>query len=161
MGDHQFLRVMRASIVIFAGIVLGFALYSNASIFKMVENAYKITLAGAFVPLFFGAFWKRATTQGALAAIIGGLASWILIEVLVNVSGEGSIGGDYAYALAGAGQLVPPQLIGLGASMLGMVAGSLLPQWVGHPLPHEDIHEALRHRAAAETHHATEHPHHH
>ena len=143
MGDHQFLKVMRASIVCFAALVLGFALYSNASIFKMVENAYKVTLAGAFVPLFFGAFWKRATTQGALAAIFGGLVSWILVETLV---GEAS--------------LVPPQLIGLGISMLGMVAGSLLPQWVGHKLPHEDIHHALHHQAAAETHHA-EHPHRH
>ena len=137
MGDHQFLRVMRITIVCFTAVVLGFALYSNASIFKMVENAYKVTLAGAFVPLFFGAFWKRATTQGALAAIFGGLASWLLVETLV---GEAS--------------LVPPQLIGLGVSMLGMVAGSLLPQWVGHKLPHKDIHAVLHHRAAAETHHA-------
>ena len=113
--------------------------YSNASIFKMVENAYKVTLAGAFVPLFFGAFWKRATTQGALAAIFGGLCSWLLIEALI---GEAS--------------LVPPQLIGLGVSMLGMVIGSLLPQWVGHRQPAEDIHDALHHRAAAETHHAAE-----
>ena len=143
-GDHEFLRVMRIAIVSFTAIVLGFALYSNASIFKMVENAYKVTLAGAFVPLFFGAFWKKATTQGALAAIFGGLASWLLVEVLI---GEAS--------------LVPPQLIGLAVSMLGMVAGSLLPQWVGHPTPPEDIHAALHHRAAAETHHAAEHPHHH
>ena len=113
MGDHEFLRVMRIAIVSFTGIVLGFALYSNASIFKMVENAYKVTLAGAFVPLFFGAFWKRATTQGALAPIFGGLASWLLVETLI---GEAS--------------LVPPQLIGLAVSMLCMVAGSLLPQWV-------------------------------
>jgi Na+/proline symporter len=161
MGDHQFLKVMRGSIIVFAGIVLGFALYSNASIFKMVENAYKITLAGAFVPLFFGAFWKRATTQGALAAIFGGLSAWILIEVLVSFSGQPSGAPEYAYALVGIGQAVPPQLIGLAVSILGMVAGSLLPQWVGHPLPHGDIHEALHHRAAAETHHATEHSHHH
>ncbi|MCH2219233.1 MAG: sodium:solute symporter, partial [Dechloromonas sp.] len=144
MGDHQFLKVMRTSIVCFAMVVLGFALYSNASIFKMVENAYKVTLAGAFVPLFFGAFWKRATTQGALAAIFGGLISWLLVETLI---GEAS--------------LVPPQLIGLGISIVGMLVGSLLPQWVGHKQAAEDIHEALHHRAAAETHHVAEHPHHH
>jgi SSS family solute:Na+ symporter len=144
MGDHQFLRVMRIAIVVFTLIVLGFALYSNASIFKMVENAYKVTLAGAFVPLFFGAFWKRASTQGALAAILGGLSAWILVELLI---GEAS--------------LVPPQLIGLAISMLGMIAGSLLPQWVGRPTPHADIHAALHHRAAAETHHAADHPHRH
>ena len=42
-----------------------------------------------------------------------------------------------------------------------MIAGSLLPQWVGRPTPLDDIHEALHHRAAAETHHAAEHPHRH
>jgi solute:Na+ symporter, SSS family len=144
MGDHRFLQVMRASIVCFACIVLGFALYSNASIFKMVENAYKVTLAGAFVPLFFGAFWKRSTTQGALAAILGGLSALLMVELLI---GEAS--------------LVPPQLIGLAVSMLGMVAGSLLPQWIGRPTPHDDLHATLHHRAAAETHHAVDHPHRH
>jgi Na+/proline symporter len=144
MSDRRFLAVMRTSIVCFAAIVLCFALYSNASIFKMVENAYKVTLAGAFVPLFFGAFWKRATTQGALAAIFGGLASWLLVEVMV---GEHS--------------LVPPQLIGLGVSMFGMVAGSLLPQWVGRPTPGHDLHAELHHLAAADTHHVADRPHHH
>jgi solute:Na+ symporter, SSS family len=158
MGDHQFLRVMRAAIVVFAGIVLAFALNSNASIFKMVESAYKVTLAGAFVPLFFGAFWQRATTQGALAAIFGGLASWLLVEALI---GSPPASGDYAYALANVGQLVPPQLIGLAVSMTGMIAGSLLPQWIGRATPEQDIHATLHHRAAAETHHTPEHPHQH
>ena len=133
MGDHRFLWVMRATIVCFAGVVLAFALNSQSSIFKMVENAYKITLAGAFVPLVFGIFWKRATSQGALAAIFGGILSWVMIELLI---GEASP--------------VPPQLVGLGVSMLGMLAGSLLPQWVGHPTPAPDLHG---HHAAAETHH--------
>jgi SSS family transporter len=112
--DRHFLWVMRGTIVVFAGIVLAFALNSDSSIFHMVESAYKITLAGAFVPLVFGAFWKRATTQGALAATLGGLSSWILIEILV---GEASP--------------VPPQLIGLAVSIAGMLIGSLLPQRYG------------------------------
>ncbi len=142
IGDHAFLRLMRITIVCFAGIVLVFALNTNASIFKMVENAYKVTLAGAFVPLFFGAYWRRATTQGALAAIFGGLFSWLLVEALVDAS------------------LVPAQLIGLGVSMLGMIAGSLLPQRIGRPAPKRDPH-AGHHRAAAETHHVGDRPHHH
>ncbi|HSG21903.1 MAG TPA: sodium:solute symporter family protein [Azonexus sp.] len=144
VNDHGLLRMMRITMVCFACLVLAFALTSESSIFKMVENAYKITLAGAFVPLFFGAYWPRATTQGALAAVIGGVGSWLLIEILI-----------------GSASLVPPQLIGLGVSMLGMIAGSLLPQWIGRPTPHTDIHQALHHRAAAETHHAPEHPHRH
>jgi len=135
-GDHAFLRMMRVTLVCFTAIVLGFALNSEASIFKMVENAYKVTLAGAFVPLFFGAYWRRATTQGALAAILGGLSSWLLIEALI------------------AEPLVPPQLIGLGVSLVGMIAGSLLPQKVGRPTPGIEAHAAIHHRAAAQTHHA-------
>ncbi|MBK7424742.1 MAG: sodium:solute symporter family protein [Propionivibrio sp.] len=137
IGDHAFLRMMRITIVCFACIVLIFALYSDASIFAMVENAYKITLASAFVPLFFGAYWRRATTQGALVAIIGGVSSWLLFETLI-----------------GDASMVPSQLIGLGVSLLGMIAGSLLPQWVGKATPKTDVHAELHHHAAAQTHHA-------
>lgn len=114
LTDKGFLRVMRICLVCFAVCVLIYALNSEKSIFGMVESAYKITLAGAFIPLICGAFWKRATSQGALAAIIGGIGSWIFIEVLV---GEES--------------LVPPQLIGLAISAIAMVIGSLIPQKVG------------------------------
>ena len=135
MGDHRFLWVMRATLLGFAALVLAFALNSESSIFEMVENAYKVTLAGAFVPLVVGIFWKRATSQGALAAIFGGILSWLMIELMI---GEDSP--------------VPPQLIGLGVSMLGMLAGSLLPQWVGHPTHAPPIHD---HHAAAKTHHVS------
>lgn len=126
LGDKGFLRVMRICLVVFGLTVLTYALNSNHSIFGMVESAYKITLAGAFVPLFFGAFWKKATSQGALAAIIGGITTWILIEVLV---GEES--------------LVPAQLVGLGVSAIGMVVGSLIPQKIGGSpsAPHGFLHE--------------------
>jgi Na+/proline symporter len=143
MGDHHFLWVMRGTLVGFACLVLVFALNSESTIFEMVENAYKISLAGAFVPLVVGIFWKRATTQGALAATLGGLLSWILIELMI-----------------GAESPVPPQLIGLAVSFAGMVLGSLLPQWVGHKVPGRPLHE-LTHHAALETHHVGEHPHHH
>jgi Na+/proline symporter len=114
LSDRQLLWVMRGTLLGFAGLVLGYALNSKLTIFGMVESAYKITLAGAFVPLVVGAYWRRATAQGALAATLGGLASWILIEVLL---GEKSP--------------VPAQLIGLVVSAAGMVIGSLAPQWYG------------------------------
>jgi Na+/proline symporter len=156
MGDHHFLWVMRGTLVGFACMVLAFALNSESSIFEMVENAYKVTLAGAFVPLVGGILWKRATSQGALAAIFGGLLSWIMVEVLIAGGGDTDI---YAYALVGE-EGIPPQLIGLLVSAVGMVAGSLLPQWVGHRMPGRPLHELTRH-VAMETHHVGEHPRHH
>ncbi|MES2499970.1 MAG: sodium:solute symporter family protein [Pseudomonadota bacterium] len=114
LTDKDFLRVMRICLVCFALCVLLYALNSKNSIFGMVESAYKITLAGAFIPLVFGAFWKRATSQGALGAIVGGISSWVIIEVMV---------GDES--------LVPPQLIGLAVSAIAMIIGSLIPQKIG------------------------------
>ncbi len=107
---------MQAVVLVFAVLVTLFALNSHLSIFHMVENAYKVTLVSSFVPLAFGMFWKPATRQGGLAAIILGLVSWLCCEI--------------AFADAA----VPPQMVGLLFSIGGMVFGSLLPQWIGdHP----------------------------
>ena len=127
MSDRQFLWLMRFTLVCFASLVLLFALNSQSSIFHMVESAYKVTLAGAFVPLVFGAFWKPATAQGALAATLGGLIAWLAMETFF-----------------GAQSLVPPQLLGLAVSIAGMLLGSLLPQWYGRSAstPHRDAHHA-------------------
>jgi Na+/proline symporter len=105
--DRQFLTLMRVVLVCFTCMVTFFALNSDASIYQMVENAYKVTLVGAFVPLVCGLFWKRATNLGAMLAITFGLMVWIGME-LFNPDG-----------------LVPPQLAGLVASFGGMMAGSL------------------------------------
>jgi solute:Na+ symporter, SSS family len=78
--------------------------------YEMVQNAYKVTLAGAFVPLVCGIYWKRATTQGALLSALAGLLAWIVAERF------------FAEAT------VPPQLVGLFVSAAGMVIGSLAPQ---------------------------------
>lgn len=111
LTDKEMLKVMRLSLVGFAICVLIYALNSDLSIFGMVESAYKVTLAGAFVPLVFGAFWKKSSSQGALFAILFGIGSWILVELI--------FGEDI---------LIPPQLIGLGFSILAMIVGSLMPQ---------------------------------
>jgi SSS family solute:Na+ symporter len=111
ISDKDLLKIMRITLVCFSAFVLLYALSSNLSIFGMVESAYKITLAGAFVPLVFGAFWKKANSQGALMAIIGGIGSWLFVELFL---------GDNA--------LIPAQLIGLGNSIIGMIVGSLLPK---------------------------------
>jgi SSS family transporter len=108
MSDKQMLRTIRIIMLAFGCIVLWFALDSNESIFKMVENAYKITLVGAFVPLAFGLYWKRANNRGAMLSIVLGLSSWLLMERFYT------------------GGIWPPQLVGLLLSVTGMLAGSLL-----------------------------------
>ena len=126
--DDQFLRMLRIVVLVFAMGVLAFAMGSNSTIYGMVENAYKITLVAAFTPLAFGLYWKRATTQGAAAAMALGLATWISLEL---VAPEG---------------FFPPQFAGLFAAIFGMLAGSLLPQWYGVAPEHGRHHGAARHQ---------------
>lgn len=111
--DRQFLRTMRVVVALFAVGVTIFALNSESTIYQMVVGAYKITLVAAFVPLAAGLYWQRATAQGALWAILGGLISWLALEYF-NPDG-----------------LWPPQLVGLLVSAAGMIVGSLTPQWYG------------------------------
>ena len=145
MADHRLLRWMRVVTLSFTVMVTFYAIYSKASIFKMVENAYQITLVSAFIPLLCGIYWRRATNQGALVSIFFGIAVWV--GVLIG-------GGEDPF--------IPAQFAGLIAAAIGMVLGSLAPQLVHHD-PH--IHDQLRFghlaHAAAETYHVPEHPHHH
>lgn len=142
LTDRELLRAMRMVTLVFTVLVTLYAINSKASIFKMVENAYQITLVMAFVPLVAGVYWKRATTQGALAAIFCGLSVWLAILIF---------GGDDPF--------FPAQFAGVIASAVGMIAGSLLPSVVHGPLPQEPEHAYLHHHAASHTGHVAEHPH--
>ncbi len=131
VADRKLLLMMRIVTLIFTVLVTLYAVYSKASIFKMVENAYQITLVSAFIPLAFGVYWRRATNQGALLAIASGLTVWLAVHLV-----------------GPADPFVPAQFAGLIASFFGMLVGSLLPQWMAHD---PDIHDKLRfaHKAGA------------
>lgn len=120
MGDRQFLLTLRIVLVTFTACALLFALNSKSTMYEMVQNAYNVTLAGAFIPLLAGAFWRRATTQGALFSAIGGVGTWLIAQ---NVAPD---------------VLVPPNLVGFFASAVLMLLGSIAPQIIaakGHPVP--------------------------
>jgi Na+/proline symporter len=108
ISDQRFLRVMRVVLVCFTVLVTIFALNSHSSIYGMVENAYKVTLVGAFVPLVCGIYWKRATNLGAILAVVVGLITWIGAEAAMPEA------------------MVPPQLFGLVCSFGAMIVGSLV-----------------------------------
>jgi len=114
-NDKSLLLTMRVVVVGFAAVVTTFALYSNATIYEMVENAYKVTLVVAFVPLVAGLYWARANKHGAYLSIALGLAVWLPMEVWLP---EGTA-------------LLPPQFAGFLASTAGMLIGSLAPWIVG------------------------------
>ena len=128
MTDRQQLFAMRVTIVCFTAAVLAYAIAMKGTpIYDLVSAAYQVTLVGAFVPLVMGLYWKRATTQGAIFSVAAGIATWVLF--FPEVGGE---------ALSKA---FPGQLAGLIGAFVGMVAGSLLPQFL------RNRHEAVHHVA--------------
>ena len=114
MTDAQTLKAMRISVLVFTACVLTYAItMQGTSIYEMVSGAYQVPLVGAFVPLVFGLYWKRATTQGALLAVALGLGVWLLFVASPMLS-----------------EAFPQQLAGVLAALAGMVGGSLAPQWI-------------------------------
>jgi Na+/proline symporter len=110
-SDRHELMTMRITVLVFSVFVLAYAIYSQGTpIYEMVSGAYQVTLVGAFVPLVFGLYWKKASTQGAIFSIVLGLLTWGL------------------FLATPAGEQFPAQLAGLLAGLVGMLVGSLGPQ---------------------------------
>jgi solute:Na+ symporter, SSS family len=128
MSDRQFLLTLRLVLIIFTMCALLFAVNSKSTMYEMVQNAYNVTLTGAFIPLMAGAFWKRATTQGALFSIVLGVGTWLMAGQVAPES------------------MIPANLLGLFASAVGMLIGSLAPQVVGNKGHAIDV---IQRRAAA------------
>ncbi|MDO8777524.1 MAG: sodium:solute symporter family protein [Burkholderiaceae bacterium] len=114
MKDKQVLLALRITIFVFTALVLTYAIrMQGTAIYDLVSSAYQVTLVGAFVPLVFGLFWARSTTQGAMASIALGIGVWATF--LFH---------------APWGEAFPCQLAGLIAALSGMVLGSLGPQLI-------------------------------
>jgi Na+/proline symporter len=114
MSDQATLRAMRITVLIVTAVVLGYAIsMQGTSIYELVSGAYQVPLVGAFIPLVFGLYWRRATTQGALASVVLGLGTWLIFVFTPAWS-----------------EAFPQQLAGVIGALAGMVAGSLLPQRV-------------------------------
>ena len=118
LSDKQLLLTLRLCVLGFGLIVLGYAYLSSTAgltIFEMVENAYLVTLCGAFVPLAAGVYWSKANNTGALTSIAFGVLTWSVLETL-----------GLKMAANGEELLVPPQLAGLIMAIIGMILGSYL-----------------------------------
>ena len=113
--DRGLLWTMRFTVLGFAIAVTAMALASHRSIYELVNESGKVVLVAAFVPLAAGFFWRRATARGAHASIAAGLVAWLAAEGLAPDA------------------VVPPPLVGLGASFAGLLAGSLAPARTPRP----------------------------
>ncbi len=104
-SDKQLLYTTRLSLLLFSTIATAMACM-NSDIYELVGMSSILSLVSLFIPLTFGLYWKRATSAGALLSIVVGMGVWFYFEMFPVV--------------------IPSLVWGTLASLLAMVAGSLL-----------------------------------
>lgn len=105
LTDSELLRIMRISVV---GVAIASAIMAlkGSSIYELVGLSSALSLVSLFVPLMAGLYWKKANSAGALCAMGFGMATWIWFDLIAPSE-------------------LPALIYGLGASIVGMVVGSL------------------------------------
>jgi len=126
-------RLMLVGVSVTATLI---ACNSESTMYEMVESGYKVSLVVAFVPLVFGIYWKRASTQAALCSILLAVPVWLWAETAFDE------------ASPAIWRQIPPQLYGLAASIVGMLAGGTIPELIPHAEPDHEALQARRTTAA-------------
>ncbi len=105
ISDNRLLKIMRFSVVGVAVLSAVMASWS-ANIYELVGQSSAFSLVSLFFPLTLGMYWRKASTTGALASMIVGLAVWLFFEIR--------------------GSELPSLLHGAGVGLVVMIAGSLI-----------------------------------
>ncbi len=140
VDEVQKLWWTRVMVVAIGGCCIGLALVIG-EIYRLALMAWSVLLVGLFVPFACGMYWNKANRSGAVAAILGGTASWIaaVIYYYEHTAAQNTIDGELAFADAVWDAVYigsPPALI---VSLVLMVAVSLWTQKNDPPLPLTDV----------------------
>lgn len=143
-GSVLTLKVTRLCIPCIALLSLSIALYAE-TIYMLAVITWSLILVGLFAPFAAGYFWKKCNQSGAVAALTGGLLTWVgaIIYLMRHVTmaantgvvEEGAVYLDWAIWDAVYIGSIPA----LAVSVLLMVAVSLATQKKDPPKPLVDI----------------------
>ncbi len=136
MDDKTKLRWTRIMVVVIGLISITIALVAG-TIYRLAMVAWSLLLVGLFAPFALGMYWNKANRSGAIAAFLGGFIAWIALTSYYFPSTLEACGGDFDCGFWDAVYIgSTPAFI---ASLVLMVAVSLLTQKVDAPLPLTDV----------------------
>lgn len=101
----KLLQLSRLSVLLVAGISLGFAMM-RSNIYELVSESSALSLVSLFVPMVAGIYLPRTGSIAAMLSMVAGMGVWL-----------------GALAL---GTVINPLVYGLGASALGLGVGNVL-----------------------------------
>lgn len=141
MDEVQKLRWTRIMVVVIGLSSIGIAL-AIATIYKLAMISWAVLLVGLFVPFAFGMYWKKANRSGAIAAFLGGFATWLAGVLLwfypitkVANTADGIL--DFESAVWDAVYISSTPAVFV--SVVLMVVVSLLSQQIDPPRPLTDV----------------------
>lgn len=105
LSDRSFLWLVRACVLVVAGISLGFA-YSGESIYHLVGSSSALSLVSLFVPMVAAIRFRCSRAMPALVSMLSGFGVWAILEYVFS----------YPFALA----------LGFVVSVLSFLLASLL-----------------------------------
>ena len=104
--DRQLLTIIRLGVALVTFISIWMA-NVRQDIAELVVESSAVSLVSLFVPLSFGLYWKKANAIGGMCSMILGMLTWLLTAFVWKTT-------------------FPAILLGLLASLLGMIIGSLI-----------------------------------
>ncbi|MCA9545244.1 MAG: sodium:solute symporter family protein [Myxococcales bacterium] len=84
-GAPDELVLTRWTCVAFTAAALGLA-FVGESAYVLLEGSYALSLAGPFVPLVFGLFWRRGTERAAVASLVLGYGITLLEMIFPDLN---------------------------------------------------------------------------
>jgi SSS family solute:Na+ symporter len=111
ISDKFRLHIIRFAVILIAFGGIALALKEDARIYELVSSAYSVTLVAGFIPLAVGLYSTKANSFGAFISILLGISSW-------------------QYWNHFAGSEIPGTLVGFLMSLIGMIIGTLIGQFI-------------------------------
>lgn len=120
ISDEKLLLSMRLSVV---GVTIGAVIFTtfDQSIYELVRQSSEISLVALFVPMLAGLYWKRTSSFGAMASMIGGLGVWFLLILFHNHYGQETLEKEVYWFI---GSSFSPMVIGTLVSLAALIIGS-------------------------------------
>jgi len=78
-SDKKLLMITRFSVLVFSALATVMACL-RSNIYELVGESSILSLVSLFAPLVFGLYWKRASSTGALLAMVMGTVTWLVIN---------------------------------------------------------------------------------
>lgn len=83
-SDHEVMIVTRITMVTVGFLSLLVALFNTSSIINILMFAFTLRAAGSFFPYVLGHYWKKASTAGTIASLIGGTVMVVYLDNFSN-----------------------------------------------------------------------------